>query len=149
LRAASIRRWTRGRPVADGGQATVEAAMAMPIVLIALLLIVQVGVVVRDAMALIQAAREGARVAAVTDDDGAAAEAVRRSAGPLDPTRIVVVVDPTSGERVRGASVTVSLSYADRLTIPVVSKLVTFEVPLRSAASIRIEQTPPTPTPTP
>jgi hypothetical protein len=135
--------------VRDEGQATIEAAMTLPIVLIALLLIVQVGVVVRDAMALIQASREGARVAAVTADDDAAADAVRANAGPLDATRIVVTVDPPAGERSRGVPVSVHLSYSDRLTIPIVSKLVSFDVPLRSSATMRIEQASPTPLPTP
>ena len=133
----------------DRGQATVEAAMTLPIVLIALLLIVQVGVVVRDAMALVQASREGARVAAVTGDDASATDAVRRSAGSLDASRIDIDIEPPSGERTRGAPVTVHLSYADRLTIPIVSKLVSFDVPLRAAATMRIEQSLATPSPSP
>ena len=133
----------------DGGQATVEAAMTLPIVLIALLLIVQVGVVVRDAMALVQAAREGARAAAVTGDDASVAGAVRNADGSLDDDRIVVDIQPPSGERTRGGQITVHLSYADRLTIPIVSKLVSFDVPLRAAATMRVEQSFATPTPPP
>jgi hypothetical protein len=132
---------------ADGGQATVEAAMTLPIVLIALLLVVQVGVVVRDALALCQASREGARAAAITGDDASATDAVRRSAGPLDASRIAIDVEPPSGERGRGGELTVHLSYAERLTIPIVSKLVSFEVPLRAASTIRIEQSTATPAP--
>lgn len=132
----------------DRGQATVEAALALPVVLIALLLIVQVGVVVRDAMSLQQAAREGARTAAVTSDDGAATEAVRRSAGPLDAQRIAVTIEPPSGERVRGDPVTVRLSYIEHLTIPIVSKLVALDLPLHSSVTMRLESTP-TPAPSP
>jgi Flp pilus assembly protein TadG len=132
---------------AERGQATVEAAMTLPIVLIALLLIVQVGVVVRDAMSLVQAAREGARTAAVTGDDTQAAAAVLGADGSLDDDRVTISVQPPSGERARGGAVTVQLSYADKLTIPIVSKLVSFDVPLRSTATMRIEQTPPTPSP--
>ena len=134
---------------ADRGQATVEAAMTLPIVLIALLLIVQVGVVVRDAMALVEASREGARAAAVTGDDVSAIDAVKRSAGSLDASRIDIEIEPPSGERTRGAPVTVHLSYADRLTIPIVSKLVSVDVPLRAAATMRIEQSFATLTPSP
>jgi uncharacterized membrane protein len=135
--------------VKQDGQATVEAAMTLPVVLIALLLIVQVGIVVRDAMALIQAAREGARAAAVTGDDAAAVDGVRRSAGPLDASRIEIAIEPPPGERVRGSAVTVRLSYADRLTIPIVSRFVTYVVPLRAAATMHIEQSAATPTPEP
>ena len=123
--------------------------MTLPVVLIALLMIVQVGIVVRDAMALIQAAREGARAAAVTGDDAAAADAARRAAGPLDAERIEVLIEPPSGERVRASPVTVRLSYADRLTVPIVSKFVTYVVPLRASATMHIEQSAATPSPSP
>jgi len=134
---------------AERGQATVEAAMTLPIVLIALLLIVQVGVVVRDAMALVQASREGARTAAVTGDDASTADAVRAADGSLEDSRVVIDIQPPSGERTRGGQITLHLSYADKLTIPIVSKLVSFEVPLRATATMRIEQSSATPTPTP
>jgi hypothetical protein len=133
----------------DRGQATVEAAMTLPVVLIALLLIVQVGVVVRDAMSLVQAAREGARTAAVTGDDILATRTALDADGSLSDERVVVDIQPPSGERARGGEVTVHLSYADKLTIPIVSRLVSFDVPLRSTATMRIEQTPPTPSPAP
>ena len=133
----------------DRGQATVEAALALPIVLIALLLIVQVGVVVRDALALTQAAREGARAAAVSATDAAAVDAVRRSAGPLAADEIVIEISPDEGERRRGEFVTVRLSYSDRLSIPVVSRIVALDLPLRAIATTQLERDYPTPTPSP
>jgi hypothetical protein len=120
----------------------------MPVVLVALLLVVQVGVVVRDAMALIQAAREGARVAAITGDDVQATATVRSSAGPIDGDRIQVTIEPPSGERARAEPVTVRLVYADKLTIPIVSRLVSFDLPLHADATMSLELTP-TPSPSP
>src|ERR671923_156335 len=79
----------RERATADHGQATIEAALTLPVVLIALLLIVQVGLVVRDALALVQAAREGARAAAVSGNDDDARAAIRKSAA----CRIAAQVD--------------------------------------------------------
>jgi hypothetical protein len=116
-------------------------------VLIALLLIVQVGIVVRDALALAQAAREGARAAAITADDDDVIEAVRRSAGPLDADRIVVLIEPTESERRRDKPVTVRLSYEEHLRIPIVSRIVSLDVPLRSAVTMRLERGFATPTP--
>jgi Flp pilus assembly protein TadG len=135
--------------VSDDGQATLEAALTLPVVLIALLLIVQVGVVVRDALALAQAAREGARVAAVTADDDAAHEAVRGAAGPLDVDRIAISVTPEETERRLGGQVTVALEYEERLSIPIVSRIVSMNLPLRATATMRLERSVATPGPSP
>ena len=55
----------------DGGQATVELALALPFVAVLLLAVVQV-LLVAHAQALVEhAAREAARAAAVGDDAGA------------------------------------------------------------------------------
>jgi TadE-like protein len=129
------------------GQATVEIALTLPIVLIALLLIVQVGLVVRDALALVQAAREGARAVAISADDADAGEAVRASAGPLDADRIGVEVSPGQDDRERGDEVTVSLRYIEHLRLPIVSRIVSLDLPLRASATMRLERTRATPVP--
>jgi hypothetical protein len=131
------------------GQATVETALTLPIVLIALLLIVQVGIVVRDALALAQAAREGARTAAITARDDEAVTAIRRSAGPLDADRIAIEISPAAGGRVRGEAITVRLAYVERLSIPIVSRIVALDLPLRATTTTQLERTDATPSPTP
>jgi hypothetical protein len=136
-------------PTRERGQATIEAALTLPVVLIGLLLIVEVGLVVRDALALVQAAREGARAAAVVGTDDAVTTAVRRSAGPLDADRIETQVSPLPAGRERGTAITVTLRYEERLRIPIVSRIATLELPLRSSATMRAERSTPTPTPEP
>lgn len=131
------------------GQSTIEAAMALPVVLIALLLIVQVGVVVRDALALSSAAREGVRAVAIAASDEAASEAVRSSAGPLDADRIEIAVQPAPDERDRGSLVTVVLRYTERLRIPIVDRIVTTTLPLRATATMRLERSAPGASPPP
>jgi hypothetical protein len=139
---------TRNDARNDGGQATLEAALTLPVVLIALLLIVQVGIVVRDALALAQAAREGVRAAAVTGSKDEVGSAVRRAAGPLDAGRIDIEIRPepvwTSGE-----AIDVELSYVEHLGIPIVSRIVSLDLPLRATATMRAERGPPAATPEP
>src|SRR5207247_8954779 len=60
----------------DDGQAAVELALVLPLVALLLLVLVQVGLVVRDQVLVVHAAREAAREAAVD----AAPEAARRAA---------------------------------------------------------------------
>lgn len=52
----------------DHGQATVELALGLPVVFLCLLLLVQLLAVVRGQLAVVHAAREAARAAAVSAD---------------------------------------------------------------------------------
>ena len=52
----------------DGGQATVEFAFLLPLVVLAALAVIQIGLVVRDQMGVVHAAREAARAASVDPD---------------------------------------------------------------------------------
>ena len=64
------------RPGPERGQSTVELALVLPVVVLLLLVLLQVGLVARDVVLVAHAAREGARAAAVDPDPGAAREAV-------------------------------------------------------------------------
>jgi len=133
----------------ESGQATVEAALTFPVVLIALLLIVQVGIVVRDVLALHQAAREGVRTAAISADDDAAVESIRNSAGPLAADRIEIDIEPDPQGRTRGRPISIRLRYAERLRIPIVSRIVDLELPLKASATMRLERAYASPSPRP
>ena len=59
-----IARSVSRRPGEDG-QAAVELVLVLPVVLLALLMVVQLGVLVRSQVLVVHAAREGARAAAI------------------------------------------------------------------------------------
>ncbi len=73
------------------GQATVEFALLLPVTVVALLVIAQIGLVVRARVMLTHAAREGVRVAAVGGSD-AEVTATVVDAGSLDPAQLTVAV---------------------------------------------------------
>lgn len=77
----------------DRGQATVELALVLPIVLLALAVLVHASVVIGVQLGLEHAAREGARAAAVSPDR--AHEAARAAASGDGANRVEVVVDAT------------------------------------------------------
>jgi TadE-like protein len=110
--------------------------MVLPLLLIVTLALVQVGLIVRDSLVLAEAARAGAREAAVTDDAGRIREAVDRAAAPLATARIEVRVDREGG---RGGPVTVSVAYPDEPSIPAVRWLFPDTVSLGSATTMRQE----------
>ena len=69
------------------GQATVELVLVLPVVGLALLLVLQVGLVVRAQVLVVHAAREGARAAAVEGGSVAAARRAATGAPGLDAAR--------------------------------------------------------------
>ena len=73
------------------GQATVEFALLLPVAVVALLVIAQIGLVVHARVMLTHAAREGVRVAAVGGSDAEVTAAVV-DAGSLDPAQLKVAV---------------------------------------------------------
>ncbi len=120
----------------DRGQATVELALVLPLVALLVLLVLQVGLVVRDHILVTHAAREAARAAAVADGDRAAAahRGAERSAD-LDSGRLHVTTTLTGGgERVR-----VHVAYDSVTDVPLVGMFVP-DVGLSGDATMRVEQ---------
>ncbi len=95
----------------DTGQAAVEFAVALPLIVVAMLAIAQVGVSIRNEIAVELAAREGARAAAVSADSaGSASAAARRAVAlPMD-------VSVSSS----GSSVSVTVTYVDPTDIAII-----------------------------
>lgn len=116
------------------GQATVEAALVLPFVLVLLLAVVQVGLLARAQVLVTHAAREGARTAAV-DPDPRAASAAATHATTLDPSRLHVEVDGREGP---GSEATVTVTYRAPTDVPFVGQLVG-DVELSGRATMRVE----------
>lgn len=114
-----------GRRGRDGGQATVELALCLPFVLIALLLVVQVGFVVDAQVLVVHAAREAARAAAVGSEPPAP--------DGLDATRIDVAVERRGDGRVR-----VVVRYRAPTEVPLVGVMVP-DIELEVVATMREE----------
>jgi len=118
----------------DGGQASVELALVLPLVLVVLLLVAQVGLIVRDRVLVIHAAREAARAAVVDPRQGAAEEAAR-SRGGLDPGRLVV---ETRGGTASGDHLEVVVRYQAVTDLPLIGALVP-DVDLQERVVVRVE----------
>ena len=110
----------------------------LPLLAIAMLLVAQVGLLVAEQLAVQHAAREGARVAAVTNDDDAACEAAV-AAGGLASERASVVVEP--GARDVGDPVRVTVTYQPTI-MPVVARFVPSSIRLRASVVMRTESAP-------
>jgi Flp pilus assembly protein TadG len=120
----------------DRGSASVEFALVLPLILTMALVLLQVGLFVKDQLVLQGAARSGAREAAVSTDDGQARQAAVDSAVGLDPSLLVVSVTRDGGS---GSAVEVSVVYHAPNSIPIVDWLLPPSVDLSADAVMRQE----------
>ncbi len=121
-------------PPAHRGQATVELALLLPVVAAVLMAVVQVGLVVRDQVLVVHAAREAARAVAVDPSPAAAGDAAVAATG-LDPGRLQVTLGP---QRAPGERVSVTVLYAAPTRVPLVGRLVG-DLRLRAEVTTRVE----------
>lgn len=117
----------------DRGQASVELALCLPVVAVLALLVVQAGLVVADQVAVVQAAREGARRASV-DPDPAAVRAATLG-GRLTPARATVSVERLPGTP---ALARVLVRHRAATEVPMVGRLLP-DVELTASATMAIE----------
>jgi Flp pilus assembly protein TadG len=104
------------RPRGDDGQGAVEVALALPVLVMLMLGVVQVVLVARDQLAVVHAARESARAAAVVGGTTAGAQTAGRSATALDPARLDITV--AGGEVVKA-----TVRYRSPTDVPLVGRL--------------------------
>jgi Flp pilus assembly protein TadG len=124
----------------ESGQATVELALVLPLVVLFALAVIQVGVLVHDQLLVSAAAREAVRAAAVTGADAApdgAARAAAGTTGHLDGGRLHVEVTREPGTAGQPL-VRVRITYPAATVVPVVGALLP-DVTLSAEAVMRSE----------
>ena len=122
------------RGAGERGQATVEAALVLPVVTFFLLGVVQIGLVVRAQVLVTHVAREAVRAAAV-DADPEAARRAATSSSSLDADRMKVLVQGREGP---GSRVRVTVTYSAPTDVPLVGNLLG-DVTLQATATMRVE----------
>jgi len=124
----------------------VELVLALPVVVLVLLLVVQVGLVVRAQILVIDAAREGARAAAVGGSPAAVAAAVRATPG-LRPGRLDISTAGGSGTAAApAATVRVTVRYRTPTDVALVGTLLA-DPTLTATVAMRGEHADPAPSP--
>lgn len=115
------------------GSAVVEFALVVPLVLLLVLGVVEVAVVARTQLEVVNAAREGAREAAATPDPTRAVQAARASLGDVGATARVSVHRP----HVVGQLAEVRVSVPHRVGAGFLGG---FSVDITGRASMRVER---------
>ena len=114
----------------EDGQATVELALALPLLCVLLLGMVQVAVIGRGQLAIQLAAHAAVRAAVVSADPAAAADAAAQRAVSLRPLKVEVATDATT--------ITVTVSYVDHTDVSIVGALLA-DVTLAASATMAFE----------
>ena len=128
----------------ERGQAIVEFALVLPLLLVVILGVVLVAEIGVARLALEHAAAEAARSGSLTNDDNLVLGTVAAAVAPLDPSSVKVIIEPTQHESPRsstprGSLLRVRLRYA----IPVPLGFVGLpRLVIEGAAARRIEWTP-------
>ena len=141
-------RHMRVRSRGEGGQALVEFALVLPLLLLLLLGIVQFGTVFRDYIALTDATRVGARQASVARSIQPPSQRVptviartQKAAVNLDKNKMIVTVEPVGVDGVTpgweaSGDVTVRATYPFKVDL---FGLVFFRGTLKSRTTERVE----------
>jgi len=113
----------------------VELALVLPLVVVLLLVVVQVGLVVRDQILVVHAAREAAREAAVDSSPDAPRRAALASS-TLVGDRITVT---SAGRGAAGSRVRVEVVYRSPTDVPLVGAALG-SLTLHASATMRVER---------
>lgn len=109
--------WRFDADLRERGQAIVELALTLPVLMVCAALIVTLSLVGMARLAVENAASEGARFLALTNDESRARTTIAAAARPLANERLSVEIHPGSAaDRPRGALVNVTVRY--RLAVP-------------------------------
>ncbi len=118
----------------DEGQASVELALVLPLVVLLLLGVVQLGLLVRDQILVVHAAREAAREAAVDASPDAPKRAALASS-TLAESRLTVT---STGRGAAGSRVRVAVAYRAPTAVPLLGAALG-DLTLRASATMRVE----------
>ena len=123
----------------DHGQALVEMALVLSILLLLLTGIVEFGRVLSAQLVVSHASREGARIGVVGAIDDLISQRAMNAAGTLDTGKVIVSVSPSPSERLRGSQLTVQVEYPVDIVMPFMDKILPDPYWVRGATTMRVE----------
>lgn len=121
------------------GQAMVEFAVILPILLLLVMGIIEFGLIFNAYLTIQNASREGARYGITGASDADIVSLVRSDCSSLQSTYLTVNVAPAEGSRNSGDTLVISVSYSYHMVTPIISSLFSNVVALNAQTSMRME----------
>jgi Flp pilus assembly protein TadG len=124
----------------EKGQAIVEMALTISLLLILLLGIIDFGRIFHIFLTLEHASREGVRLASVGGSDTEITDRVHHTTTGLDNGQLTITITPSEADRTRGEHAAVALTYPIDFLTPLIQPLVPDPFILDSDAVMRVEK---------
>lgn len=121
------------------GQALVELALVLPILILLIMGTIEFGRIFHSYLLITNAAREGARAGIVGSDDAAIRTTVKDVSASLALTDNQINIEPVQGSRVRGVPLTIQVNYSITLITPVLDAVMPNPYPLTAMSTMRVE----------
>ena len=120
------------------GQALVEFALIIPVLLLLVVGVMEFGLVINQYMIVTEAAREGARSAALGGTNATVTTVVKTAASQIDTSQLTIVISPTT-TRIRGNGVTVTVKKPVKSITQMMSPFFPAGFTVQGSATMRVE----------
>ncbi|MCL4416264.1 MAG: pilus assembly protein [Actinobacteria bacterium] len=122
------------------GQASLEFILVIPILILVIMIVSQLGYLVYYQNVLEQSAREGARIVSTTNSDSLAYQRVMKICSNLDSSRLKVDINSSGGSsRNVGDIVTVNLTYNYSGIFKLINLVMGDDIFIKSSSSAMME----------
>lgn len=122
----------------DRGQALVELALIMPLLIMLLFGVIEFGRVFNAYLTVTSASREGARAATLGADNSTIQQKVKEATPHFDQSKLTVDIVPFS-DRKRGDSVSITVNYSIKLYAPLIDIALSNPVDVSNKTVMRME----------
>ncbi|MFZ3171746.1 MAG: TadE family protein [Carboxydocellales bacterium] len=123
----------------ERGQAMVEMALVLPVLILLIFGIVEFGRVFNAYLIVTNAAREGARAGVVGVSDSIIHQTVESAAPTLNNLLLNVTITPSSTYRTRGSALTTEVEYPVKIYAPVISNIIGNPYVIKGKSTMRVE----------
>lgn len=122
----------------ESGQALIEFAIVLPLLLLILFGIFDFGRIFLDSFIINEAARDAARYASIGASDSEVVQVVNQDCALLNTAKLGVTIVPAAAARVSGGTVTVTVTYPVSFD-PFLSFLTSGPLNLTGQTTMRVE----------
>ncbi|WP_034630514.1 TadE/TadG family type IV pilus assembly protein [Desulfotruncus alcoholivorax] len=122
------------------GQALVEFALVLPILILLLMAIFEFGNIFHSYLLITTASREGARMGVVGHSDAEITQRIEEVCSTLDTSKMTINIEPHDPNyRNRGVPLTVEVDYENSLLTPLLRTFLPDPLTIRARSIMRIE----------
>lgn len=121
------------------GQAIVETALILPIIILILTGIIDFGLMFNNYLVITNASREAVRNAAIGATDSEIQSLVVNMTTSLDASKLSTTIYPSQALRKKGDEVVVTIEYDNALFTPIISAIIPNPMHLKAKTIMRME----------